>query len=173
MSYFFFYLSLSFTNLFFFNSNNSSLQNKFHFFSSQLMESSLLVHLKLSSITPQLQLLDLFSTELPNSSKDTKLLYFYLTPCEGNFSLIINTLSSTSSFPSLTYFFSNLNWLERELAEMQDVRFLGKNDTRNLMLPYGDKTTPLLKKLPSVGTYELAYDWLRDTVTVDHLSLQF
>lgn len=41
---------------------------------------------------------------------------------------------------------------------MQDVRFLGKNDTRNLMLPYGDKTTPLLKKLPSVGTYELAYD---------------
>jgi hypothetical protein len=42
---------------------------------------------------------------------------------------------------------------------------MGKKDTRNLMLQYGDTTLPFLKQTPSIGYKEVFYDSLNDVLT--------
>jgi NADH:ubiquinone oxidoreductase subunit C len=53
--------------------------------------------------------------------------------------------------------FFNLNWLEREMAELLGMVYRFKNDIRNLLLMYGDIIMPLLKAFPSVGFIEFIY----------------
>lgn len=68
--------------------------------------------------------------------------------------------------------FANANWLEREISELHGVQFLFKKDLRNLMLQYGDSSTPFRKSSPSIGFRETIYDVLSDTVTQVRISSQ-
>jgi NADH:ubiquinone oxidoreductase subunit C len=56
---------------------------------------------------------------------------------------------------------------------MHGVFFYGKKDIRNLLLPYGDTSSPMLKSYPSVGTRELFYDSITDTIVQSPVTLQF
>lgn len=60
--------------------------------------------------------------------------------------------------------FTTSQWLERELTEMYGLCFYGKKDLRNLMLQYGDSSTPFRKIYPSIGLTELTYDTVTDTL---------
>jgi len=62
--------------------------------------------------------------------------------------------------------------MEREVSEMHGVCFEGKKDLRNLMLQYGDSSTPFLKHYPSIGTKEVFYDAVTDTLVQVPTSLQ-
>jgi NADH:ubiquinone oxidoreductase subunit C len=48
----------------------------------------------------------------------------------------------------------------------------GKKDIRNLMLQYGDSSSPLKKAFPSIGFKETFYDPLKDAVIQNPISLQ-
>lgn len=84
-----------------------------------------------------------------------------------------NTISSrTRAVQSLSELFSASNWLEREASELSGIFFLGKKDIRNLMLQYGDSTTPFRKAFPTVGVSELFYNPTKDTLIQNPVSLQ-
>jgi NADH:ubiquinone oxidoreductase subunit C len=55
---------------------------------------------------------------------------------------------------------------------MHAITFEGKKDLRNLMLQYGDSSAPFLKSYPSVGTKEVFYDSVTDTLVQVPVSLQ-
>jgi NADH:ubiquinone oxidoreductase subunit C len=73
---------------------------------------------------------------------------------------------------TVTELFANANWLEREIAELNGVQFFFKKDLRNLMLQYGDVSTPFKKSFPSVGFRETVYDLINDSVVQNRINLQ-
>lgn len=159
----------------------------------------LTLHLKLSSLFYSLQLMDIFSYELPiNQNINTSSLFsekripllnngllvynFHSINYQQRFFIfVINTpkqnLNKNSiqwnSLNSITELFLNASWLEREIAELHGVFFSGKKDLRNLMLPYGDTTAPMQKSYPSVGTREIFYDSVTDLLIQNPVTLQF
>jgi NADH:ubiquinone oxidoreductase subunit C len=81
-------------------------------------------------------------------------------------------MSSSSFLCSISELFSAGNWLEREAHEMHGVSFSGKKDIRNLMLQYGDSSSPLKKSFPSIGLREMFYDPVKDIVVQNPVSIQ-
>lgn len=78
-----------------------------------------------------------------------------------------------TSFKSVTELFLNSNWLEREVAELNGIFFLGKKDTRNLLLQYGDTSAPMKKSFPSIGLREIFYNSNSDSLIQTTVSIQF
>jgi len=58
------------------------------------------------------------------------------------------------------------------MAELHGLQFAYKKDLRNLMLQYGDTSTPFKKTFPSIGFRETSYDILTDTIIQNRLDLQ-
>jgi len=73
---------------------------------------------------------------------------------------------------SIAELFPASNWLERENSELHGINFLGKKDLRNLMLQYGDSSTPFNKSFPSIGESELIYNPINDTINQITITLQ-
>ena len=82
-------------------------------------------------------------------------------------------LATPSSYCStVAELYANANWLEREVAELYGLQFTYKKDLRNLMLQYGDTSTPFRKSSPSIGFRETSYDVISDTITQNKFDLQ-
>jgi NADH:ubiquinone oxidoreductase subunit C len=62
--------------------------------------------------------------------------------------------------------------LEREVSELHGVIFTNKKDLRNLMLQYGDTSTPFRKSSPSIGVKEVFYDSINDSIVQLPLAVQ-
>ena len=145
----------------------------------------LLLHLKLSSLFYTTHLIDIFAYQslyLKNKSKTpykNVLVYnFYsLKNLERFFIFSINyDLNNDSKFQQATStesLYSSSNWLEREVFELSGVFFSNKQDTRNLLLQYGDLSKPFMKHFPSIGYIELNYDLNTDSVITLPVSSQF
>lgn len=156
------------------------------------------LHLRFSTLFYSTQLVDIFSYEVPavinagnvasiqnqNLGSSSVLAYNYHILNSHN-KIIVFTKgssfepSSYSTGPrsgvlisSITELFSAANWLEREASELSGVSFLGKKDLRNLMLQYGDTTTPFKKSFPTVGLKEMFYNPIKDTIIQNPVSLQ-
>lgn len=132
-----------------------------------------MLHVKLSSITFSSQLLDLFSYQNNNKSIKSNLVAFVYSPLFNSKIFIFVGFRKIKSIPSISELFSNSNWLEREASELSNVFFLNKKDTRNLLLPYGDNSSPFNKSFPSIGFRELYYDSISDSITSYKVSIQF
>lgn len=72
---------------------------------------------------------------------------------------------------SISMFFQNAQWPERETAEMVGTFFYNKIDNRKLLLDYSFIGFPLLKIYPSVGFSELIYSFLSSWIIT--IPLQF
>ena len=72
----------------------------------------------------------------------------------------------------MTELFSAANWLEREVSELSGVSMSGKKDLRNLMLQYGDSSTPFKKSFPTIGLREMFYNPVKDTIVQNPVTLQ-
>jgi NADH:ubiquinone oxidoreductase subunit C len=81
-------------------------------------------------------------------------------------------LKINDSSDSIAELFPAANWLEREISELHGLNFSGKKDLRNLMLQYGDTSSPFQKLFPSIGIKELFYDPLKDTLIQKNVSVQ-
>jgi NADH:ubiquinone oxidoreductase subunit C len=55
---------------------------------------------------------------------------------------------------------------------MHGIVFNGQKDLRNLMLQYGDTSTPFQKSFPSIGVKEVFYDANSDLIVQLPISLQ-
>lgn len=154
----------------------------------------LCLHLRFSSLFYSTQLVDIFSYEvlLSSSNKDVKksnssivvynfhllnsnlkFFFFVKVPSKvhGIKSLSFNK-SNYSSVLSITELFFAANWLEREVSELNGVFFTGKKDIRNLMLQYGDSSTPFQKSFPTIGLKEMYFNPLKDTIIQNPISIQ-
>ena len=49
---------------------------------------------------------------------------------------------------------------------------MGKKDLRNLMLQYGDSTSPFQKSFPTIGLREMFYNPIKDTIIQNPISIQ-
>lgn len=85
---------------------------------------------------------------------------------------ILSQSSRYSNINTITELFANSNWLEREIAELNGVQFFFKKDLRNLMLQYGDVSTPFKKAFPSIGFRETVYDLINDSIVQSRIDLQ-
>jgi hypothetical protein len=123
-------------------------------------------------IFPKIQWLDQANTALFLSKAGRSILRSIPEcdfPKEHGFKKNINW----NSLNSITELFLNANWLEREISELHGIFFLGKKDLRNLMLPYGDTSSPMRKSFPSIGIKEIFYDSTTDLLIQTPVSLQF
>lgn len=71
---------------------------------------------------------------------------------------------SNKKFFSLESLFLNSSWMERECSEMLDLFFLNKYDNRNLLLQYWDTNKPLIKSNPSIGNFEIFFNFLNNNI---------
>lgn len=158
-------------------------------------------HMKMASSFYSTQLCDMFAYEIlasaPNNnfstensfkynnlnkSHSTVVVYnFHSLHSQNRFFLFTQNVSNTvkskflpknDTIDSVAELFSAANWLEREIAELHGVSFSGKKDLRNLMLQYGDSTSPFQKAFPSIGIKEIFYNPVKDTLAQNHISLQ-
>lgn len=150
------------------------------------------IHIRFSTIFYSVQLVDLFSYELPlsNSQKNSSTIY------ESNFSDISNSVivynfhnltfqerffffcsdifhvSNNFNLNSIAELYPNASWLEREVSELHGIIFNNKKDLRNLMLQYGDTSVPFRKSSPSIGVKEVFYDSINDVIIQNPISIQ-
>ncbi len=127
----------------------------------------LLSHLRFSTIFYTTQLIDIFAYEIPIANllrtntktkvETTNIIVYLFNSFFWNFSTKFFVPELNNNTISLTEFFLNGNWLEREVSELSGIFFLGKKDIRNLMLTYGDYSAPLRKNFPSIGIREVYY----------------
>lgn len=164
-----------------YKNNNLLIPNKVFYY--------LAIHLRLSSLMYSMQLVDIFSYELPNSTKSNLI--------KNNSSIVVYNFNSflnqdrififCSSFKksqvskyfenditlnSISEIFSSANWLERENSELHGINFSGKKDLRNLLLQYGDNSFPFQKSFPSIGLKEMFFNPIKDTLIQSNISLQ-
>lgn len=139
-------------------------------------------HIRLSSPFARSRVVDCYAYESPSDAPSPSpslltLNFLFASPSPQMLVLITCPLrgaGEVSSYPSsISTLFATTNWLERELGEMHGVEFKLKDDSRNLMLPYGDSSAPLQKCLPSIGLREIFYDSLIDSVSSRPVSIQF
>lgn len=81
-------------------------------------------------------------------------------------------LNKVTKVSTLTELFFAANWLEREVAELSGIGIKDKKDLRNLMLQYGDSSSPFQKSFPSIGLKEMYYNPVKDTIIQNKLSIQ-
>lgn len=156
----------------------------------------LALHFRFSSLFYSSQLVDIFSYELPTTGKSFKnenfkknessiVLYnFHLLNTNNKFFVFTKTPSknysidtiikdnSFSSIFSITELFFAANWLEREISELNGIFFTGKKDIRNLMLQYGDSSSPFQKSFPTIGLKEMYYNPIKDTIIQNPVTIQ-
>lgn len=148
----------------------------------------LTVHLRFASIFYSSQLVDLFSYELPLASSTSSknnvypftsnsiLVYNFhnLTTHERFFIFCVELTTRYSNFTinSVSELYPNAGWLEREVSELHGTVFSNKKDLRNLMLQYGDTSTPFRKSSPSIGVKEFCYDSINDTLVQIPITVQ-
>lgn len=111
-----------------------------------------------------------------NTDSNYVLVYNLHNLLHNNRLFIFTKLSGTSSrnfsVNTVSELYINANWLERELAEMYGLQFVFKKDLRNLMLQYGDTSTPFKKSFPVIGFRETSYNVLSDLVVQNRFDLQ-
>ena len=133
----------------------------------------ILLHLKLSSIFFSTQLLDLFIYESSKKSSYASVIYYFFNLIL-NYQIILLTLNPISKPINSAYeLFNNANWLEREASELSNLFFSNKKDTRNLMLQYGETSSPFKKSYPTIGYHELFYNRKSDSIISSKVSIQF
>jgi NADH:ubiquinone oxidoreductase subunit C len=149
------------------------------------------LHIRFSSLFYLTQLGDIFAYELPvvgsrnsptdsslpiNSTTESYLVYnFHNLMFQDRFFFFCidtHTPLKGSLVNSIAEIFPNASWLEREVSELHGVVFNNKKDIRNLMLQYGDTTTPFQKSAPSIGFKEVYYDTVSDVLLETPITLQ-
>lgn len=137
-----------------------------------------ILHLRFSSSSRFLQLIEIFAYEnistlttsrlekLSSTASVSVIYHFHNLFTQDRIFLFVSDLSATNSshLKTLGDVYVTSQWLERELSEMYGLCFRGKKDLRNLMLQYGDSSTPFRKIYPSIGLTELSYDTVTDTL---------
>ena len=103
------------------------------------------------------QLIDLTAVDYPDKSKRFRLVYLLLSH-EFNSRIKINYLASENEIvPSIVKIFPSANWMEREVFDMNGIKFKDHPDLRRILTDYNFKGYPLRKDFPLTGHNEVRY----------------
>lgn len=86
---------------------------------------------------------------------------------------LVFSISSTlnQKIRTISNYFQNAQWPEREMSEMSGIYFFSKQDSRKLLLDYSFIGYPLLKLYPTTGFVELIFSFFNSWLI--YVSLQF
>lgn len=130
-----------------------------------------LMFLKLNINISNTTLIDIFGYNVLNiNSTKTIDNLFYNNIVIRNFFINSHNINlyaasiSKKKFFSIESLFINSSWMERECSEMLDLFFFNKYDNRNLLLQYWDTNKPLIKSNPSIGNFEIFFNFLNNNI---------
>lgn len=101
---------------------------------------------------------ELTAINYPDFFYSFKLIYIFLSYKLNLRVLLILNIVKESLILSLSNFFYNANWLEREIWDLFGIKFLCHDDLRRILTDYGFSGHPLLKFFPLMGFSELRFD---------------
>lgn len=97
---------------------------------------------------------------------------YVLVSLRFNFRIIVRfSCSQFDLIPSAVSFYPSANWLEREVWDMFGLYFVNHPDLRRILTDYGFKGHPLRKDFSVNGYYEVRYDELFKTVSLEPIEL--
>ena len=87
--------------------------------------------------------------------------------------ILFSTYSNkfVTKISSLDKLYKSASWLERETGEMFKISYIGKIDTRRLLLDYSKQENPLLKDYPVEGFNDVFYSFFEDQVVCNNLTV--
>lgn len=141
---------------------NSSFYKNFFIYTSLnwLVPSTIL--LRFNSIFYNTMMIELFGVDCKSNkfcvNSITYIYIYYNLTFREKFFFSYSGFYNTS-ISSISSFFPNAQWPERELSEMFGILFYNKNDNRRLLLDYLFNGYPLLKSYPVSGWTEIIYSY--------------
>jgi NADH:ubiquinone oxidoreductase subunit C len=132
---------------------NFFLKNELFYNNSTLNEMSAIDTVKYNSIFPEIDFL----------KKNRVLLYSVYYTYFAKIRLTVVTTGDKIN--SIDKIFKNANWLEREVSEMYKVQFIGKQDSRPLLLDYSKNEFPMLKDFPTEGVNDIYYNFFENKLS--------
>ena len=113
--------------------------------------------LKNNNETKFKQLIDITAVDYPESERRFKLVYLFLSHEFNSRILIDFFINENEIATSLTSVFPSSNWMEREVFDMNGIKFKDHPDLRRILTDYGFKGHPLRKDFPLTGHNEVRY----------------
>jgi len=139
---------------------NGSFYKSFFIYTSLLWLRPCAILLRFNSIFYNTILIELFGVDCKSPRKHGSLInyvhIYYNNLFRERFFLCFSGYHN-NSVTSISPFFQNAQWPERELAEMFGILFYNKNDTRQLLLDYLFNGYPMLKTYPTSGWSEILF----------------
>ena len=129
----------------------------------------LLVYFKASNFKV---LIDIFAVDYPQREKRIELIYLLLNMKSNKRAQIkINVDPFNETVPSATVIFKPANWFEREVYDMNGVRFENHPNLKRILTDYGFEGHPLLKDFPLTGYKEVHYNMESEEVEYKDVNL--
>lgn len=125
--------------------------------SSQINYVALILFLKMHSLTQYDVLTDLVVYDYPGKIKRFSVIYFLLSTRFNSRIRVQFQTNEIFTVHTLTQFYKNANWLEREAWDMFGIFFFGNRDLRRILTDYGFIGHPLRKDFPLTGFVEIFY----------------
>ena len=116
-------------------------------------------------------LIDIFAVDYPKNLERFEVNYCFLS-VEKNYRVNIKVnVKDGVSIPSLSFLYKNAVWLEREVWDMNGIKFKDSPDLRRILTDYGFEGHPLRKDFPLSGYKEVRYDIVENKVVYEPLNL--
>ena len=130
---------------------NIFIKKELFFNLSSLTEMSCIDTLKYDRITPEFRIFE----------NKRFLLYnvYYMYLIKIRLTLLYSYNKNTESVDNI---YRNASWLEREVSEMYNIKYLNKKDNRSLLLDYSRNEYPMLKDFPTEGFNEIYFDFFEN-----------
>lgn len=136
---------------------NLFLKNELFYNNSTLTDISAIDTVKYNSMN------SLFP-EISFLKKNRILLYsvYYTYFAKIRLTIICSTKLNINSIDKI---FKNANWLEREVSEMYGIQYIGKKDSRPLLLDYSKNEFPMLKDFPTEGVNDIYFNFFENKLS--------
>ena len=116
-----------------------------------------LFFLRNHSLTRYRMLVDLVVYDKPGELNRFTIIYYLLSEKFNSRLRVQVQVNEVVSVYSVSNFFKNANWLEREVWDFFGIFFIGHRDLRRILTDYGFSGHPLRKDFPLTGFTEIYY----------------
>jgi len=117
------------------------------------------------------QVMDICGVDWPERSERFEVVYNLLSITRNARLRVIVPVGEGASIQSVSSFWPNATWWEREVWDLFGISFDGLADHRRIVTDYGFEGHPLRKDFPLTGYVEVRYDEERKAVIYDKVKL--
>ena len=109
--------------------------------------------------------------DYPWKNKRFEILYHLLSINYNSRLTFIINVKENEFVETIKYFFSNANWIEREIWDLFGIYFFNNEDLRRILTDYGFKGHPLRKDFPLTGFIEARYCATEKRILIEETTL--